>query len=328
MAKQQPGKFRLGMDEGANEIAPAPLERQPRGRKRASIGFYIILLILIAGMVAAYFDLYRRVTQSQSIGSNQVENLDNRFSALSVQQATLEKQLTQKISADKQVIKGLEERFNKARETMEAMQKQLAAKTNKSELNTATGSIKKEIEKVDTKTGETLRKINALKINLDKIKTLDADLKTLKSNLAAAKENLSGEIGEITLQLDRSSKNLIELQSKTNKLSTAKIDRKTADSLIKKRLAAQQPVPSPVSNQVSNTLSDHREKIDALKRHMTDLKKNATIYENEILKIKRQLKTLETDILSRTSKITPSPSLSAPASSAKSGDLIQQNLKE
>ena len=323
MAEQQPGKFRFSMGEGTDKTA-SPLERQPEGRKRTSIGFTIILLILIAGMSAAYFDLYRRVTRSQSIGSNQVENLDNRFSALTVKQAALEKQLTQKISDDKQVIKGLEERFNKAQETMKAIQKQLAAKINKSELTATTGSIKKEIEQVDTKTGETLKKLNALKTSLEEIKALDTGLETLKSNIATVKENLSGEIGEITLQLDRSSKNLIELQSKTNNLAATRIDKRTAENLIKKRLDAQQPVSSPVSSQVSSTLSDHRERIDALKQHMTDLTKNATIYENEILKLKRQLKSLEADALNRTSKIAPS----SPTGSAKSGDLLQQDLKE
>ena len=325
MAEQQPGKFRFGMDGGTNEITPSPLDRQPEGRRRTSAVFYILLLILIAGMIAAYFDLYRRVTRSQSIGSNQVENLDNRFSALTVKQAALEEQITQKISDDKQVIKGLEERFNKAREAMKAIQKQLAAKINKSELTAATGSIKKEIEQVDTKTGETLKKLNALEASLEKIKVLDTDIETLKSNLAAVKENLSGEIGEITLQLDRSSKNLIELQSKTNNLAATRIDKRTAENLIKKRLDAQQPVSSPVSSQVASTLSDHRERIDALKQHVTDLTKNATIYENEILKLKRQLKSLEADALNRTSKkIAPS----SPTTSAQSGDLLQQDLKE
>jgi len=328
MAEQQPEKFRFGMGEGTDKTGAPPLEQQleqqKAGRKRASIGFYIILLILITGMIAAYFDLYRRVTRSQSIGSNQVENLDNRFTTLSVKQTALEEQLTKKISDDKQVLKGLGERFDKAQEAMQEIKKQLAAKINKSELTAATGSIKKEIEQVDTKTGETLKKLNTLETSLEKIKALDTDLETLKSNLSAVKENLSGEIGEITLQLDRSSKNLIELQSKTNNLAATRIDKRTAENLIKKRLDAQQPVSSPVSSQVSSTLSDHRARIDALKQHMTDLTKNATIYENEILKLKRQLKSLEAGALNKTSKIEPS----SPDTSAQSGDLIQQNLKE
>ena len=325
MAEQQPGKFRLGMNEGANEIEPSPpeqqLERQPDGRKRASTGFYIILLILIAGMIAAYFDLYRRVTRSQNIGSNQVENLDNRFAALSVKQTTLEEQFTKKLSDDKQVTKGLEEQFDKAQKEMKELKKKLAAKSNKSDLNAATGSIKKEIEKIDAKTKETLKKLTALEIRLEKIMTIDIDLKTLKSNLATVNENLSAEIDEITLQLDRSSKNLIELRSRTDNLAAAKIDKQTAEKLIKKSLESQQAV----SNQFSSTLDDHLEKINALKQHMTDIKKNATIYENEILKINRQLKSLEGGALNKTSKISPS---SSPATSAESGDLIQQNLKE
>jgi len=325
MAEQQPGKFRLGVNEDANETEPPlleqQLERQPDGRKRASTGFYIILLILIVGMIAAYLDLYRRVTRSQSIGLNQVESLDNRFAALSVKQTTLEEQLTKKLSDDKQVIKGLEEQFDKAQKEMKELQKQLAAKSNKSDLNAAIGTIKKEIQQVDTETGETLKKLNALEMSLEKIKALDTDLETLKSNLAAIKENLSGEINEITLQLDRSSKNLIELKSRTDNLAATRINKQTAENLIKKSLESQQAV----SNQFSSTFDDHREKINALKQHMTDIKKNATIYENEILKIKRQLKSLEGSALNKTSKISPP---SSPATSAESGALIQQNLKE
>ena len=292
MNGQQPDKFRLGMGEDIGEEVPPPLEQQPDGRKRTSIGFYIILAILIVAMIAAYFDLYRRVTRSQSIGSNQVENLNNQFSALSVNHSALETQLTKKISDDTQVIKEIEDRFNKIQEAVKTVQQQLAAKTNKSDLNTTFGNIKKEIEKMASETGETLKKINAL----------NTDLETFKSNLTTVKENLSGEIGEMNLQLDRSSKNLIELQSKTNNLAATKIDKQAVDKLIKKHLDGQQPV----SNQISSTLSDQRARIDVLKQQMTDLTKNATIYENEILKIKRQLKLIESGTLNKTSKISPS----------------------
>jgi len=120
--------------------------------------------------------------------------------------------------------------------------------------------------------------------------------------------------------LDRSSKNLIEIKSRTDNLAATRINKQTAENLIKKSLESQQAV----SNQFSSTFDDHLEKINALKQHMTDIKKNATIYENEILKIKRQLKSLEDGAPNKTSKISPS----TPTTSAESGDLIQQNLKE
>jgi len=307
MVEEQPDKFRLGRDEDADETEPYPTEMEsaPADRKRTFTGFYIILLVLIVGILAAYFDLYRRVTRSQHVGTNQAEGLDTRLSALSVKQAALEEQLAKKIDEDKQMLKGLDDQFIKARGALKATQEQLAQKTNKSELNAA---VKKGIEQVTADTGETLKKLNALKINLEK----------LESNLAATKEKLFGEIGEITLQLDRSSKNLIELQSKTNKLATAKIDKKTADNLIKKRLESQQPV----SGQVAKTLSGYQEEIDVLKRNIFELKKNATIYENENLKMKRQLKTLNSGTLNKPPNGTLSPS------SAKPGDLLQENLKD
>jgi len=310
MAEQPRDKFRFGMGQDTDDAVLPPLEQPPEGRKRISIGFYIILAILIMAMIAAYFDLYRRLDRSQSIGSNQVENLGNQLSTLSVEHSALETQLTKKISDDTQVIKEMEDRFNKIQEAVKTVQQQLAAKTNKSDLNATFANIKKEIERVASEARETLKKLNAL----------DTDLKTFGSDLTAVKENLSGEIGEITLQLDRSSKNLIELQSRTNNLAATKIDKPAADKLIKKHMDVQQPI----SNQISSTLSDQRARIDVLKQQMADLKKNATIYETEILKIKRQLKLLESGALNRTSKIPPS----AQTPSDKTGDLLQQTLNE
>jgi chromosome segregation ATPase len=310
MAEQSREKFRFGMGVDTDDAVLPSLEEPPDGRKRISIGIYIILVILIMAMIAAYFDLYRRLDRSQSIGSNQVENLGNQISSLSVKHSTLETQLTKKISDDTQVIKEMEDRFNKVQEAVQTVQQQLAAKTNKSDLDATFANIKKEIEGVASEARETLKKLNIL----------DTNLKTFGSDLITVKENLSGEIDEMILLLDRSSKNLIELESRTNDLAATKIDKPAVDKLIKKHLDGQQPI----SNQISSTLSDQRTRIDVLNQQWADLKKNAAIYETEILKIKRQLKQLEASVLDRTSKISPS----TPTQSDKTGDLLQQTLKE
>lgn len=304
MDEQETGKFKLGIDEAADEVDASSLEIEsdPIDHKQLPTGIYVLLGILIIGMVGVSADLYRRVMRSRHIGANQAESLDTRLSHLTAKQTILTEQLTQKIASDKETMAGLDETLGQTQASLQTIQKQLAEKAGQSELNSA---VKKGLEQIRAETEAALKKVG----------TLTADFEKLSSTLATTQENLSGEIGEVTLQLDRVSKNLIELKTKVTALASTKIDKQTAESLVKRRLASQ----PAVSGQVSKTLSEYGQEIEALKRNINGLKKNAIIYENEILKMKRQLVSPEA---------RPSGSPAMPTSEGKNDGISQQNLNE
>ncbi len=262
MDEQETGKFKLGIDEGADEVDASSLEveSEPIGRKQLPTGIYVLLGILIVGMAGGYADLYRRVTRSRHIGANQAESLDTRLSTLTAKQTTLTEQLTQKVARDKETMAGIDKTLGQTQASLQTIQKQLAEKAGQSELESA---VKKGLEQIRAETEAALKKVGTLK----------ADFEKLSSTLATTQENLSGEIGEVTLQLDRVSKNLIELKTKVTILASTKIDKQTAESLVKRRLASQ----PAVSGQVSKTLSEYGQEIDVLKRNINGLKKNAII---------------------------------------------------
>ncbi len=323
-----PGKFTLGLEKEVDEAAPPPPpEAYSKDRRRISAVFYALLAIIIVGMIAAYFDLSRRVNRSQSVGTNQIDNLENRLLTLFDKFTVLEKQLDQKITADQEAFKEeIVSQLNKAKEAVSTTNKKLSDKASQSEMNTAIAALKKEVTQTGTQTDESLKSINDLKKRLEEIKILNAGLKKLETRLTAAQDNLTGEINEITLQIDQSSKNLIELRSKADQLATDKIDREGATRLIKKHLQMGQPA----SKQVSKTLSDHQTKIDSLNRQIITLQQDADIYIKEILKIKKQLKAGPPAVSGQNSQLSPprGASISSATPAANPGDLLQQSLKE
>ncbi len=326
MAGKQSDKFTFGMgDESAKPIdtLPSPQELSPAGRQKIPVAIYVLLGILIIIIIAAYFDLYRRVTHSKSTGTQKLtrlaEDLDHRFSSLSIKQAKLEEQLSKKISADVQVLKALKTELKQARADLKSVKNQLASKADKENFIvalTAIDATKNKMGKIDTET----------KLAMERIKTMQTELGTVQSEIRTTKENISGEMAEMNRLLDRSSKTLIELDSRIDTLNAAKIDKKAVDGLIKKHLETQQSTSAAMLKKISA----YRDQINANQRQITELKKNADLYEGEILKIKRRLNTLRP----RTSGSTPKTSRSLPSSTPpspvpiKSGEILQQNLKE
>ncbi len=309
------------------EATPPLQEPGPVSGQKIPWALYFLFVLLIVMIIAAYFDLYRRVTHSKSTGTQKLtrlaEDLDHRFSSLSIKQAKLEEQIFKKISADVQVIKSLKTELKQARADLKAdlksVKNQLTAKADKDNFTvalTAIDTTKNEMVKIDTET----------KLAMERIKAMQTELGTIQSEIRTTKEDLSGEIGEINRLLDRSSQTLIELESRIDKLNTAKIDKKTAELLIKKSLATQQSTSAAMLKKISA----YRDQINMNHRQIIELKKNADLYEGEILKIKRQLNALRSKASGSTLKTAKVLSSSVPPSPSpvKSGEILQQNLKE
>jgi chromosome segregation ATPase len=326
MASHQSDKFTLGMDDKTakpTETFPQAYEAPPVEAKKISVALYLLLGILIVGIIAAYFDLYRRVARSKNTGTKDLtllaQDLEDRFSSLSIRQAQLKEQLLKKISDDELTISGLKIKLKQARTDYNALKKQLTSKADQSKLAaalTTMGAVKDEIAKIDTDTETSLKKIDAM----------ETELGTVKSGIRTTKENLSGEINEMNQVVDRSAKILIELESRMEKLDTAKIDKKTVANLIKKQLGS----PQSTSAGLLKKISVFRDQINTNRRQITVLEKNARVYEGEILKLKRQFKSIQSGASKRTSKKATLSQSSAPSSptSAKSGNFSQQNLNE
>ena len=326
MVGHQSDKFTLGTDDEANkpaETLPQAYEGQPVEAKKIPVALYLLLGILIVGIIAVYFDMYRRVTQSKNTGTKDLtllaQDLEDRFSSLSIKQAQLKEQLIKKISDDEQTINGLKTELKQARTDYTTLKNQLTSKADQSKLTAALstmGTVKDEIAKMNTDAEASQKKMS----------TMETEMGTVKSDIQAAKENLSGEINEMSKVLDRSAKILIELESRTEKMDTTKIDKKTVENLIKKQLGSQQSTSATLSKKISA----FRDQINTNHRQITALEKNARVYEGEILKLKRQFKSIQSGALQPTStKASPSqPSTPSSPTSAKSGNFSQQSLNE
>ena len=326
MTDQPSDKFTFGVGDNASaplEIPPSLQEPSPARGWKMPFALYFLFGILIVMIIAAYADLYRRVTHSKSTGTQKLtrlaEDLDHRFSSLSIKQAKLEEQISKKISADVQVIKALKTELKQTRTDLKSVKNQLASKADKENFTvalTAIDAAKNEMGRIDTET----------RLAMEKIKTMQTELDTIQSEIRTTKEDLSGEIGEMNRLLDRSAKALVDLESRVDQLNTAKIDKKTAELLIQKSLSTQQSASTALLKKISTC----RDQINMNQRQIVELKKNADLYESEILKIKRRLNTLRPKASGnnpKTSRSLSSAILPSPAP-INSGEILQQNLKE
>jgi len=326
MDSRKSDKFTFG--RGDQTVKPAETaiphpEPRPAGDTKIPAALYIFLGLLMIAIIMVYFDLFRRVTYSKSAGSEKLtylaQDLDHRFSSLSIKQARLEEQLKKKISDDAQVIKELKAELEQARKDLKSTTQQLTTKADKSDLTpfvtaATLTAVKTRIEKLGAET----------KTALEKIKTVETRLTETLARRERAQEELTGEIGEINRLLDQSSKTIIDIESRIAAINTAKIDKKTVEKLIKNKIGAQQSTSAALSKQISAD----RDRIDTNRRQIRELKKNSSLYEGQILKIKRQLNALKYKPSAGPSKSRPAPSAAPSPKPIKSGEIIQQNLNE
>ena len=313
-------KFTLGRGEQATgQISSPKTPPLPVSPQKSRAVLYILLGILMAAMIGAYFDLYRRLTHSTSMDSEKLtrlaENLEDRFSSLSIKQARLKEQLTQKDTTDTQITRELTEKLKQAHTDLAMLKKKLAAKAGQTDLTQALAAMGTAREK----TGKISAEIQAVR---EKTDALTTGLTAIQSKIEKVAADLSGEIAETSRLLDQTSKNLIALESRVDALKTAKLDRKTAEKLIMKKIDTQRATAA----EAAKKLSAYIDRINANRRHISELDKNADVYAGEILKIKRQLNTLRAAVSNHATR--PSPPPSPARQPAKPGQIIQQNLSE
>ncbi len=278
-------KFKVDTDSQAEPTGRQAVRQsstQPKGTP------LLLALVLIFGLatLAGFLYLNHRLTSSQSSDTMKVtslsQNLEERFSSLSVKQARLEaaleknqKELAAQITETAQAIKTLEQKIDQ----QHAMTQQaLAEKIEPDQLQTALAGTKKKLGALDAD-------LTAMAVRMTQDRK---ELQTLSSTV-------TGQLNEFEVVLNETAKSVIDLKTDLADVADRQLDKKTMGQEIKRQLG---PANKRIS-QFDAATEALTGRIQTLQKSVTSLQQNSGIFEREILKLRGQMNDLQRQLNAR-----------------------------
>lgn len=132
---EENGQFRMRLDDDVEEtVIPTAVDelRLEKISTRVTIISVLIPVLIVIVLVIAYLDIKKRVVQTEDTGSMSFQTLSNdlesRFSSLSLRQARLEEQMAAYIDRSEQAVARIEIKLKGLEDTTNAMPGNLASK--------------------------------------------------------------------------------------------------------------------------------------------------------------------------------------------------------
>jgi chromosome segregation ATPase len=207
------GKFKMRLDADVDETPAASQVDELRMEKlsqRVTMISILIPVLIVVILIFAYMDIKRRVIQTEDTGVSGVqklsEDMESRFSTLSLRQAKLEELLKRNSDMSNQSQAKIQVNLKKLEDRLKGVGKGL---TSKKDLDAKLDPITKKIENLSGAVDES-------KAGLDKI---DQRMQTTLSQLG---ETLGDRGNQIK-----------QLQEEVNGLDQAKIDKSALDLAMK-----------------------------------------------------------------------------------------------
>ena len=241
MPKKSQPEFKMRMDNGETESLFAEERSDLRLEKLTQkVTIISILLPVLIGviLIISYLDIKSRVTTVQDTGESGVQslsqNLESRFSSLSVKFAALEEAFNQKSEKMDKGNLALQKRVKEAEKSVRWLNKIKAAKKTFEQKSTD----------IDTR--------------LEAIKT---DLQTLDSNLNSLDLSVKQELVELVALVEKSGNTLLGFQAQV----AEKMDRAEAEKLIDKQKKALLANIEAMGLRLEKQIVLNRQKIAAVK---------------------------------------------------------------
>jgi DNA repair exonuclease SbcCD ATPase subunit len=209
MPKEKQSQFKLRMDNGPTESLYAEerndLKLEKLTQKVTIISILIPVLIGVI-LIISYLDIKSRVTTVQDTGESGVQslsqNLESRFSSLSLKYAALEEAFNQKMEQTAKTQRTLQKKLFEAEKSIRWLSKIKASK-------------------------KTFEQKNAdVETHLEAIRT---DLQTLDSNLSSLDQSVKQELVALVALVEKSGNTMLDLQAQVSE----KIDRTETEKMIK-----------------------------------------------------------------------------------------------
>ena len=248
MVDRGTNEFRIRFDDEESESAPesAPPNRQTQRQLRRHRNLFVGLsLVMVALVAAAYYDLKTRLTQLDTAGGQEVQslsqNLESRFSSLSIKQAQLENEIAAKTKHIADINKKLAASSQALTKSITTSEKTISRKldTKIDPINGKLESIEQNRQQLaDTiaRLQESLTRIqNSLDATTGEIASLDTNFTQELAVLAANIENAIGDISKLKTDVAAFSTDIVEIGyldsrlQKEQRIFQLKLDQVTRD---------------------------------------------------------------------------------------------------
>ncbi len=223
-----------GDDEPVSEQTLYQEEAKDRRVEKLShrVTIISILIPVIIGAVfyITYRDISSRVSQSQDTGAMEIQNLssqlEERYAALSTKYGDLEASLSQKLESLEKADKNIKDSLKEAEDTVNKIN---ATKADKKDQQDA-------IAKIDTALAPLRKELAALAPLRSELKVVTDEL----ASLASLDRSLQQQMAALLANIDKTSKDLTQIQAEMSTLSQQKLDRDTLElELLKARKSYQ-----------------------------------------------------------------------------------------
>jgi chromosome segregation ATPase len=207
------GKFKMRLDADVDE-APAASQvdelRMEKLSQRVTMISILIPVLIVVVLVIAYMDIKQRVIRTEDTGTSGVqklsEEMESRFSTLSLRQAKLEELLKQNSDMNNQSLAKIQVNLKKLDDRLKGAGKGLASKKD---LNAKLDPMNK------------------------KIANLSGAMDETKAGLAEANQQVQTALSRMGETLSNRDNQIKQLQEKVNGLDRAKIDKSALDLAMK-----------------------------------------------------------------------------------------------
>jgi prefoldin subunit 5 len=208
------GKFKMRMDADVDEAPAAASQvdelRMEKLSQRVTMISILIPVLIVVVLVIAYMDIKQRVIRTEDTGTSGVqklsEEMESRFSTLSLRQAKLEELLKRNSATNNQSLAKIQVNLKKLEDRLKGVGKGLASKKD---LNAKLDSINKKIE------------------------NLSGAMDESKAGLAEANQQVQTTLSQIGDTLSDRGNQIKKLQEKVNGLDQVKIDKSALDLAMK-----------------------------------------------------------------------------------------------
>ena len=244
-------KFKMQTDDEKSDFQPQEkienfqVEKLSKRITRISI---LIPCFIVVITLAVYLDLKKNISIADSTGSMGVKSLsnelDSKFSSLSLRQANLEDDLTKRIEAIEKSTASIQVNLNKAT---------TAIKYIRSARTTDNKNFESTLATLD-------KKLSSLPGELE---TMASDLKDIDNSFNNQLENLSQIIGSVK-------KDLTNIRADIDSLRSFAIDKKTVDVLLKNQQEAYQLALQKITHNLEDKIESLENKLKEQKKDIVD----------------------------------------------------------
>jgi chromosome segregation ATPase len=309
-------KFKLQFDEDTTEtnIIKTEIEdlKIEKLSHRITLIAILIPILIVVILTIAYIDIKRRVIKTQDRGTIGVqtltENLESRFSSLSLRQAQLEETFEKKSTGLDKSTAAVSVRMKKLEDSLKKIQ---SDKVGKSE-------VAKSFAKIDKAVKSTTKSIASLTTKQDSVQ--DKLAAQQKEFAAKLDKIIAAKLEKIEINLVETENSIQELQDEVSALSTGKIDKNQLDFAIKLEAMRSQEALKQSSEEMELKLAKLQKRVDELAKQIKDALAKQVSSKAAQKKAAPKKPTVQKNESATTNQIRRG------TTTPKPGDILEQNL--